>query len=184
MTLLCAVALSGCTGKSAVDQTSGGIKRAIIGVGSETTIAVGDRRAAPAISGRSLDGTPLSLEQFKGNVLVLNVWASWCPPCRKETPYLEKAAQDLAGSGVRFVGVQVKDSVANGRAFVRNLKVTYPSFADPSQTIPARFRDLPPSAVPSTLILDRQGRVAARFPRAVEYGELVAAVRKVAAEKA
>ena len=180
-----AIALAGCTGKNAVDQTSGGVNRAIIGSGTtETLVSEADRRSAPAITGTDLDGKALSLAEFHGKVIVLNVWASWCAPCKAESPYLEKAAQDLAGLGVQFIGDQVKDSAANGRSHVRRYKVTYPSFADPAAEIPARFRDLPPTAIPSTLIIDRLGRVAARFPRPVEYGELVTAVRKIAAETA
>lgn len=186
--LLVSVALvasvAGCTGKGAVDQTAGGATRFVAGSGTVKIVAVSHRRPAPEISGTTLDGASLNLTQFKGEVVVLNVWGSWCGPCRRETPFLVSAATDLKPLGVQFVGVNVKDSAANARAFVRTHKVPYPSIFDRVDEIPARFRDLPPAGIPSTLILDRSGRAAASFPGPVKYSELAATVRSIAAEPA
>lgn len=182
--LLASALLAGCSAHTAVDQTSGGDTRYIAGGGPATFVAIGHRRDVATISGTGLDGKRIDLADYRGSVVVLNVWASWCAPCRAETPYLVKAAADTAHLGVVFVGVLIKDSAANGLAFDRNLAVTYPSIVDGAGDIPARFRDLPPSAIPSTLVIDRAGRVAVRFTRPVLYSELVAAIDKVTAESA
>ena len=77
------------------------------GGGVITTYAVGHRKAAPEISGTDLDGKPLDLAQFKGQVIVLNFWASWCPPCRAEAPALQAVSSETKSLGVQFVGVDV-----------------------------------------------------------------------------
>ncbi len=103
------------------------------------------------------------MKQYAGKVVVLNVWGSWCAPCRKEAPTLAAAARDLAKDNVVFIGVNTKDaSVDNALAFQRSYRVPYPSFYDPSgRTLLAFHRTLPPSAIPSTVVIDKQGRVAA-----------------------
>jgi thiol-disulfide isomerase/thioredoxin len=96
-------------------------------------------------------------------VVVLNVWGSWCAPCRKEAASLGAAARELEAEGVEFVGVNTKDSSPDqGLAFERRYDVPYPSFFDPSGRTLLAFRGtLIPSAIPSTVVIDQQGRVAA-----------------------
>jgi thiol-disulfide isomerase/thioredoxin len=145
-------------------QASQAGARYVSGGGTITTMPPAERQAAPALRGRTLDGKQISLAAFKGKVVVLNVWGSWCPPCRKETPDLVAAAKALRPKGVEFLGINTRDNDPGpAKAFVRIFEVPYPSVYDPHGAQLLGFRDtLPPSAIPSTLVIDRQGRVAAR----------------------
>ncbi len=156
--LLLGAALSACGGTAGT-----GDKGYVDGQGIITRLAPSERRQPGPVSGTTLEGKPLSLEEYAGKVVVLNVWGSWCPPCRKEAPLLAKASRELAGEGVVFVGVNTKDSrPQQGLAFQRRYEVPYPSFFDPSGRTLLSFRGtLNPSAIPSTVVIDAQGRVAA-----------------------
>lgn len=173
---------AGCAGTgSAQDGPGGSDSRYVAGDGSSELIK--NRRPAPQIKGTTLDGKPFTLADLRGDVAVVNFWASWCAPCRAEAPTLEKIHEETKGSGVRFLGIDVKDGKGNAQAFVRNLKITYPSLYDQAGQIALGFRDVPPNAVPSTLIIDRQGRVAGRVIGSVSYSRLHDLVTKVAAER-
>ena len=157
VSLAAVLAVSGCS------STDSGDKGYVEAQGTITKLPVGQRRTPGPVSGTTLDGRHLSLEQYAGKVVVLNVWGSWCAPCRREAPTLVAAARDLSKDGVVFLGVNTKDASAdNALAFQRRYDVPYPSFFDPSgRTLLAFHRTLPPSAIPSTVVIDRQGRVAA-----------------------
>lgn len=154
--LLLALVTSACGG-----STGTGDKGYVSGTGI-TRPPVEERKMPGEVSGTTLDGKELSLEQYAGKVVVLNVWGSWCAPCRKEAPLLAGAAREL-GEEVAFVGVNTKDSSPElGLAFERRFDVPYPSLYDPSgRTLLAFHGTLPPSAIPSTVVLDTKGRVAA-----------------------
>jgi thiol-disulfide isomerase/thioredoxin len=139
-----------------------------------------NREPAPALVGTQVDGQPFDLASTRGSVTVVNFWASWCGPCRAETPNLESVAEKTKSSGVRFVGVNVKDSRSAAASFLRDKGVTYPSLYDDDGTLAARW----PVAVtlPSTVVLDRQGRIAVRFTAAVDQNDLLPVVQKIAAE--
>jgi thiol-disulfide isomerase/thioredoxin len=165
----CGVAAAGCSGSA----TTG------------TVIRSSDRSAAPAVQGVTLDGSPVALRNYApGKVVVLNVWAQWCNPCRAEADALEEVASTTADLGVAFLGVDVRDDRAAARAYVSDHGISYPSLYDQAGAIPAQFRKVPPTAIPSTLVLDRQGRVAALFTSPVRVEDLAPVVRQVAAEKA
>ena len=142
------------------------------------SFAPADRELAPSISGTTLDGQPLDLDDYRGTVVVLNSWASWCGPCRDEVP----AFVDLAGSGdadVAVVGLNVDDDPAAARAFVDEFAMPYPSIVDAAGTILPTIPGVPPAALPSTVIVDAQGRIAARIIGAVDgaaLGDLVASI--------
>jgi thiol-disulfide isomerase/thioredoxin len=154
------------------------------GTGLITRLAADQRTKPGEVSGTTLDGEDLNLDRYAGKVVVLNVWGSWCPPCRKEAPTLAAASRELAGDGVVFVGVNTKDSSPEqGLAFERRYDVPYDSFFDPSgRTLLAFHGTLNPSAIPSTVVLDRQGRVAASILGEVPSRRtLVDLIRDVAA---
>ena len=135
----------------------------VAGDGSLVVLPESSRVAAPEIVGTTLEGEPFRLSDHRGDVVVLNVWASWCAPCRAEAPVLRAAATDFAGKGVTFVGLDTRDSDVSARAFVEKQGITYPNVIDADGQIQLLFADsLPPQAIPSTLVIDRQGRVAAR----------------------
>ena len=161
--LLVAVLLVGAVTSGCGSSADTGDKGYIDGTGIITRLAADERRKPGAVSGETLDGKKLSLSQYDGKVIVLNVWGSWCPPCRKEAPTLASASRELARDGVVFVGVNTKDSSPDqGLAFERRYGVPYDSFFDPSgRTLLAFSGTLNPSAIPSTVVLDKQGRVAA-----------------------
>jgi thiol-disulfide isomerase/thioredoxin len=135
----------------------------VSGDGSITILDPAQRQLAPEAVGVDLNGDPLKLSDFAGQIVVLNVWASWCAPCRAEAGALEEVALQFDGKGVQFIGLNTRDSQAAAQAFTRNFGVTYPSLVDTDGRIQLLFNDsLPPQAIPSTIVIDEQGRVAAR----------------------
>lgn len=128
-------------------------------------VGAADREAPGAVEGETLEGEPISLDDFAGQVVVVNVWGSWCPPCRKEAPLLAEVARDLERRDVAFLGINTRDSSRDqALAFEQRFEVPYPSIYDSSgRTMLAFSGLLPPSAVPSTLVIDAEGRVAARI---------------------
>ncbi|MGH3242243.1 MAG: TlpA family protein disulfide reductase [Spirillospora sp.] len=175
--------LAGCAGTSASGNgPDGGDNRFVSGDGNVTEYKPAGRKSVQDVSGEHLDGRPFKLADLKGKVVVVNFWASWCAPCRGEAPSLQQVYGENKAKGVEFLGVNFKDSKANAQAFERKFKVTYPSLFDANGQVTLAFREVPPSAVPSTLVLDRQGRVAARVIGATTYSKLNPLVAKALAE--
>ena len=157
--LVALVAVAGCGD----DVGSSGEQGFVSGNGVITALPVSDRAAPGEVSGRTIEGAPLSLADYEGQVVVVNVWGSWCAPCRAEAPMLADAARDLAGRDVAFLGIDSRDpSESAARAFVRRFDIPYPSIYDQQGGTLLAFRGtLSPNAITSTVIIDRQGRVAA-----------------------
>ncbi|MFC6237118.1 TlpA family protein disulfide reductase [Longivirga aurantiaca] len=173
---------------SACSATSGsvdGSTRYVAGDGSTVLLAPGERAAAPALAGTTLDGDALDIASYRGKVVVVNLWASWCSPCRAEAGVLESTYTETKGKGVEFVGIVSggKDSIDNARAFARKFDMSYPSMFDADNSLVLAFRgQLPPSAIPTTLVLDREGRVAARALGEVDRSRLLGMIEPVLAE--
>jgi thiol-disulfide isomerase/thioredoxin len=170
--LLCLGVLLACdpstVGRGATNSTD------VVGV---TTYPVQDRSPAPALAGETLTGQSWSLAtQDRGDIVFVNVWASWCGPCRSEMPMLAAAAKRLRSKGVRFLGLDEQDRASHARAFVASTGVTYPNLVDSNGSLLRKLRLLPQEAVPSTLVLDSQGRMAARVIGAITAKELTAIV--------
>ncbi|MEV6108155.1 TlpA disulfide reductase family protein [Streptomyces sp. NPDC051940] len=181
-----ALALSACSGGGDTKSSGGNDTKFVAGTGEITTVKAADRVAVPEISGETTDGEQLSLADYKGKVVVLNVWGSWCAPCRKEAPHLKQVADDTKDLGVQFVGINTRDlDVANAQAFDRTYKIDYPSLYDPAGKLVLKFpkNSLSPQAIPSTLIIDREGRIAVRALKSLNALELRAALDPVIAEK-
>lgn len=136
----------------------------VAGSGLITRVAAEDRSPAPALEATTLDGQTFRLADHRGKVVLINVWGSWCAPCRKEAPALQSAweAFQREGKDVQFVGLDTRDRKEQARAFVDSFGITYPNLFDGDGVLLLGFRDVPPNAIPTTLVLDRQGRVAAR----------------------
>lgn len=131
------------------------------------------RVAAPKLEGTTLEGKPFALSQLAGDIVVINVWGSWCAPCRAETPDLVRVADEEARRGVSFVGINTRDNPHAAKAFVRANQVAYPSVVDDNGEVLLALRDtIPTTAVPTSVVIDRQGRIAARIIGPVTYTTL------------
>lgn len=187
LALVGALTLSGCaTGTDAVAQ---GGTFDFVSPGGQTAIFYdppSERGAIGKLTGEDLmnPGTELSIADFEDQVVVLNLWASWCGPCRGEAPALEAVADATYDQGVRFLGLNVKDTPRSAAQdwYTAN-KVNYPSIHDPKLRSVIALGDFPTSVIPSTLVLDRQHRVAAVFLKALTAEELQPVVERIAAEK-
>ena len=147
-----------------------------------TRVPPDQRKELPAVSGPALGtSTTISTQEYRGKVVVINVWGSWCPPCRKEAPDLQAASVETKNVA-QFVGITSKDyDPAPAEAFVRSFKITHPSIYDPTGKVLLTFAgELPPSAIPSTMIIDRDGRLAVRVLSEVSKITLVDMINDVA----
>lgn len=140
------------------------------------------RQQAVSLAGTTLEGTRLDVVTLRGRIVVLNIWGSWCAPCRKEAPVLENAYRDLQPQGVSFVGIDVRDDAAQALAFQKQFKFTYPSLVDDGRLLLALRGAASASTVPTTLVLDRAGRVAARITGVVDTATLVSMVGDISRE--
>jgi thiol-disulfide isomerase/thioredoxin len=182
-----ALALTGCSssGSSGSADAQTGF---IAGKGgAPDTAAAGHRKQAPEISGTTLDGAKAALSDYRGKVVVLNVWGSWCNPCRAEAPMLQQVWDKHKDQGVQFLGINTRDTdPANAVRFEQEKGVTFPSLYDPSGTQILKFPKgtLNPQSIPTTLIIDRDGGVAARAMRALSADDIEAMLAPVLAEQA
>ena len=148
-----------------------------------TLYPAGERDPSPTLEGRTLDDEAFNLEDLRGQVVVINVWGSWCGPCRAETPDLVRIANKTADEGVQFVGIDTRDERASAQAFAKNYNVPYPSVFDPTGQALLPFGSVIPSAaIPSTLIVDADGNVAARVIGAVDETTLAGLLDDLIAE--
>lgn len=178
-----ALALAGCAGGAIAQDTAASNGTSFVAGSYDTTVyARGSRPVAPDVKGTTLGGRRLSLGSYRGDVVVLNFWGSWCAPCRAEAPTLEALARHFRSGGVRFIGVDIQDSPAAAEAFEHTFLISYPSLNDPSDEIALAFRStVPPAAIPTTLVMDRSGRIAARVVGQATYATLGRLIASVAA---
>ena len=175
------LALAGCSaGKDAVVQ---GSSFSFVSPGGKVDITydVAQRQTAPVLAGEDLmnEGKQLSLADYAGKVVVLNLWAQWCGPCRTEAPEMES----LAKQGVQVVGIDVRDPAREvAQDFVRDRQLTYPSIYDPDGRVLLKLAGYPRNIIPSTIVLDKQHRVAAVFLRPVLAQDLLPVAQRLTAE--
>ena len=142
----------------------------VAGDGATGIIPAAQREPAPSVDGVTLDGEQIALEDLPAPV-VINFWASWCGPCAKEAPALRNVARAYDGR-VSFIGVNVKDEPAAARRFEKDFGVPYPSWEDQAASIAASFGGIGPAALPSTIVLDAERRVASRVFGAIDEPQL------------
>lgn len=180
--LLVSVVLAGCsTGKS----TSGAGTGYVAADGSTVIVTPEQRQDAPSIVGLpTLTGVDLAAAEVEGKVIALNVWASWCAPCRTEAPVLEKVHQDLADEGLVLVGVNTRDDDDAARAFVDRFALTFPSVIDrDGGSLLLGFNKVVSRVyTPTTIVIDRRGRIAAWALGEVDESRLRALVEPILAE--
>lgn len=155
--------IAGCS-SSQSGSSSGSETNFVAGDGSIEVVPVAQRVVAPNFTLPTLSGEDFSLSNQLGKVVVMNVWASWCAPCRKEAPDLQAVWKQSDKKTVQFVGLDTRDSTTSAQGFIKNYGITYPQAIDTDGQVQLLFRNsLPAQAIPSTLIVDAQGRVAARI---------------------
>ena len=174
--------VAGCSsGSSAADcERIAGVREGIC-LTPEAERAAAPTDVLPTISVEG-EGEERSLEDLRGQVVVVNFWASWCGPCRVEQPDLNEAHELTPDDEVAFLGVNIGDSQANAIAHLREFEVAYPSLFDPENVYSGRFRGVGPRTIPSTVFLDREGRIAARVFGLVRTSEIVGLADAIAAE--
>jgi thiol-disulfide isomerase/thioredoxin len=144
-----------------------------------TTFPAPTRQSRLAVHGTTLDGSSFSVRSLRGHVVVMNVWASWCRPCRTESGVMAASARRFTPAGVRFVGIDEHDDANSARSFSSAAGEHYPEVSDPDGEVLAQLPLLPQMGIPSTLILDRRGRPAARLIGPASRRVLDRAVRAV-----
>jgi thiol-disulfide isomerase/thioredoxin len=135
-----------------------------------TVIPESERGEPLDLAGVDLQGEPLALSDSRGDITVVNSWATWCAPCRTEMPEFAEAARSLEGQGVTFVGINVQDDLAGAREYT--VDTPYRSIVDDDGSLVAQIPDVPPRSLPVTVILDNEGRVAVRIVGPIVLGTL------------
>ncbi|MFD8211207.1 TlpA family protein disulfide reductase [Streptomyces sp. NPDC059695] len=185
--LTAAVTLSACGGDNNGKSGGGGNTNFVTNTGGVSTVAKGERAAPNDIAGETLDGKRLDVADLKGKIVVLNAWGSWCGPCRAEAPHFAKVAADLKDQGVEFVGLNTRDpNKQPAIAFEEDYGVPYPSLYDPQgKLILFGFPKgtLNPQAIPSTVVLDKEGKIAARSLMALDEKKLRSMIEPLLKEK-
>ena len=178
--------LSACANDSLADQfRAGDNKNYIAGDGTVSEFAEANRGEPVVWSGPTESGGLLKSDQLTGVVVVMNFWYAGCAPCRAEAPDLVAVNNMFVGKNVQFVGVNVRDTAETARAFDRNFGITWPSIIDAQSgsAVLAFTGVVTPQAVPTTLVIDKQGRVAARVLGQIEKSTLKALIQRVVDEK-
>ena len=137
-------------------------------------------QAAPVFALRDDSGRPVSLAKYRGQVVVMNLWASWCPPCRAEMPDLQRLSQAYRGRGLAIVGVNEGESPERARAFADALHIAFPIWIDEQQQYGRVYAAL---GMPTTVIVGRDGTVVRGFDGALTYPQMRAAVSDLVAAR-
>ena len=173
--ILASLIFSGCgSGGTSVSEES-----FVAGDGVVTFVAQENRSLAPDINGKSLSGEKVFIE--KGKITVINVWASWCSPCRAEAPALQALSEKYPVT--QFIGILTRDSKDSALAFSRRFNITYPTIID-DQILLGFRNSLPVTSIPTTIILYKDRKVAARISGAITVASLSSLIEKIDNENA
>jgi len=155
----------------------------VAGDGSTIYLAPKERGGVVTLSGRTLEDKKLSTAKWRGKVIVVNMWASWCGPCRSEATALANSYKELHPLKVQFVGLNTRDGKAAAQAFNNRFPTGYPSIQDQDGQLILQFGNLGPAATPSTIVLDGKGRIAARILGPITQAQLRGIVDAVIQDK-
>jgi thiol-disulfide isomerase/thioredoxin len=180
-----AMLLAGCA--AGTDAVAGGQDFQFVAPGGQTKISYdppASRHAVPGITGDSLteQGRRLGVDDYPGKVVVLNLWGSWCGPCRAEAPLLQTVADRTASDPVQVLGIDLRDDRSAATDFVTDRRLTYPSIFDPPGRSLLALHGYPRNIVPSTIVLDRNHRVAQVFLAQVDPTDLLPVIHRLTAE--
>ena len=168
-----AVLLGGALAVTLATGNSSGPGGGKVTSGNTVSYQAGSRPLAPEVTATSLTGSTIKLSSYRGKVVVLNFWGSWCPPCRDEGPTLAVLDQQYQSKGVAFLGDDVGDTPANALAFTRSIGITYPSINDPGYAVVQDFSQVAPvSDTPTTVVIDKTGHVVGMVLGQASYGEM------------
>jgi thiol-disulfide isomerase/thioredoxin len=179
-----ALLLTGCG--SEPQAAAGEDKGFVQGTGRITKVPAGERKDAPDIGGETVSDGEVRLSDYRGKVVVVNVWGSWCAPCRAEAPHFAEVAKGMKDDGVRFLGINTRDQYKEpAQAFERSYGIPYPSLFDPSGRQMLKFPKgtLSLQTIPSTLIIDRDGKIAVQVLDELGEDQLRSLIEPVLAEK-
>jgi peroxiredoxin len=176
--------LSACSGgTNAVDQNSNNQFRYVQANEKGSVIEAAKRKQAGPVAGSLLAGGDYRLSQDRGKVVVLNYFASWCPPCQTETPQFDSIYRERKSAGVQFIGMDVKDpSKGAAQSWIKDKGVTFPVVYDETAKTAIQLGDVPMAALPSTVVIDKQGRVAAVYVGSVLPKDLTPALDELTEE--
>ncbi|MFG3226411.1 TlpA family protein disulfide reductase [Kitasatospora sp. NPDC048194] len=181
-----ALVLTGCSSTGSSTSGEGQVGFVTVKGTNLSKADTGKRGDAPDITGETLEGNQVKLSDYRGKVVVLNVWGSWCGPCRAEAKSLQAVAEKYKDQGVQFLGINTRDTdKTNAVRFEQEQGVTFPSIFDPAGTQLLKFPkgSLNPQSIPTTLIVDREGKLAARAVGGTTEDALESILQPVAAEQ-
>ncbi|EHR48844.1 thiol-disulfide isomerase-like thioredoxin [Saccharomonospora marina XMU15] len=169
------------------DAVSRGSSFTFVSPGGKTDIYYegADRQPLPEVAGEDLfeENKRIAVSDFKGKVVVINIWGQWCGPCRTEAPELQKVYEQTEHLGVQVLGIDVRDYDRSApQDFMRDRGLTYPSIYDPPGRSLLKLTGYPRNVVPSTIVVDKQHRVAAVFLRDLLAPDILPLVRRLAQE--
>jgi thiol-disulfide isomerase/thioredoxin len=181
-TAVAVVLLGGALAATLLTGGNGGTTKGETTSGNVITYQVGYRPLAPNATGKSLTGSTINLDSYRGKTLVLNFWGSWCPPCRGEAPTFAVLDEQYSKQGVAFLGDDVYDNPASALTFTHSVGITYPSFNDPDYLVVDDFTQVgvKVSDTPTTLVIDKTGHVAGMIIGAASYGDISTLIKDAA----
>ena len=170
------------TGSDAVDQGAGGQYRYVGATGRGSVIPVAKRRLSGDVRQTLIGGGQFQLSTLRGKVVVLNFWASWCVPCKTESPMLERVYERQKAHGVQFVGIDIKDERQAAQAFVQDLGISYLIVYDEPGRSALQIGNIPTRGLPTTVVIDKHGKVAAIYAGALTQPDIEPVVVRLAGE--